>query len=348
MMNLNVARHGIRQWKAVFLLSIVAPFIYNTIYSSELHLNNGDRITGEVTRRAEGKIYFQSPLLGLLIINETDAVVMESPETPVESLAGLPPAIEQVKLKEGDPQKPSVAKRVADQKEKWKGKLEFGYQTQSGRSSVLNYSARGEAERTKGVDSYRLSARYLYGESAEVLSTDRQDASFRWRHEISERVFGQTLSSYTSDRITGIELNAEQNAGLGYKFLQRERQKASVGAGVTMQYREAEGIEKGMNYLGEFFQDYTYKLNGRLTFLQDFNALYSPKGRVRSVTTTSLGLPLDEQAENFKIRFNSTLQGKLSERISLNLRYEYEYDNAILDKNERADRRVTSSLGYSF
>jgi putative salt-induced outer membrane protein YdiY len=55
-----------------------------------------------------------------------------------------------------------------------------------------------------------------------------------------------------------------------------------------------------------------------------------------------------EEAENYKVRFNSSLQGKLSERISLNLRYEYEYDNAILDKNGRTDRRVTSSLGYSF
>ena len=55
-----------------------------------------------------------------------------------------------------------------------------------------------------------------------------------------------------------------------------------------------------------------------------------------------------DEAENYKVRFNSTLQGKLSERISINLRYEYEYDNAILDENGRTDKRVTSSVGYSF
>lgn len=325
---------------SILLLALIRP-----AGATELHLQNGDKITGEVTRRAEGKIYFQSPVLGALIVNETDAVVIEVPETPVESLAGLPPSIEQVKLREADPQRPAPKK---SSEPKWKGKLEFGYQTQSGRSNVLNYSARGEAERTKGVNNYRFSARYLYGETSDVVTTDRQDASFRWRHEISERVFGQTLSSYTSDRVKGIDINVEQNAGLGYKFIQRERQKGSVGAGVTMQYREAEGIEKGMTYLGEFFQDYTYKLNGRLTFLQDFNALYSPDGRARSITNLATGLPLDEEAQNFKLRFNGTLQGKLSEHISLNLRYEYEYDNAILDKSERTDRRVTSSLGYSF
>ncbi len=331
----------------MFLTSLVGIFISAvTASAAELHLHNGDRITGEVKRRTDGKIYFLSPLLGELIIAEADAVVIEAPETPVESLAGLPPSIEQVKLRDADPKKPAPPKPPAAPK--WKGKLEFGYQTQSGRSSVLNYSGRGEAERTNGINSYKLSARYLYGESSEVVTTDRQDASFRWRHEISERVFGQTLSSYTGDRITGINLNLEQNAGLGYKFLMRERQKGSVGAGLTMQYRDAEGFEKGVGYLGEFFQDYTYKLNGRLTFLQDFNALYSPDGRTRSITTASSGTVLDDHAENFKIRLNATLQGKLSERISLNLRYEYEYDNAVLDKSDRTDKRVTSSLGYSF
>ena len=122
----------------------------------------------------------------------------------------------------------------------------------------------------------------------------------------------------------------------------------SVGAGLTFQYRDANGVEKGTAYLGEVFQDYTYKLNGRLTFLQNINVLYSPDGRSRALSSGASSTLFVDQAENYKVRFNSTLQGKLSERISLNLRYEYEYDNAILDRYGRTDRRVTSSLGYSF
>ncbi|MCB1103627.1 MAG: DUF481 domain-containing protein [Cephaloticoccus sp.] len=54
------------------------------------------------------------------------------------------------------------------------------------------------------------------------------------------------------------------------------------------------------------------------------------------------------EADNYKVRFNSTLQGKMSERISLNLRYEFEYDNAVLNKEARSDQRITSSVGYAF
>lgn len=329
--------------KYIYLIYAVA--LTAALPAAQLQLSNGDRITGELIRREDGKIHFRSSILGELIIAETDAVVMDTPETPVESLAGLPPDIEQVHLRDAESLRP-VAPIAASKP--WKGKLEFGYQNQVGRNSTLNYSARTEVERASQKNQYRLNARYLYGESNQLLNSDRRDASFRWRHQISERIFGQTLTSYSSDQISNIDLNAEQNAGLGYRILQGERQTGSVGAGMTVQYREAEGVEKGAAYLGEFFQDYTYKLNGRLSFLQNLNVLYSPDGRARILSSNTATALMSDAAENYKVRFGSTLQGKLSERISLNLRYEYEYDNAILDKNGRTDRRVTSSLGYSF
>lgn len=312
--------------------------------AAELQLSNGDRITGELIRREEGKIHFRSPILGDLIIAETDAVVIDTPDTPVESLAGLPPTIEQVDLRDAESVRPKSRARTRP----WKGKFEFGFQTQGGRHDSLNYSMRTELERKSERNHYRMSARYLYGESRQVVSSDRRDASFRWRHDISDRVFSQTVTSYSSDAVTNVDLNAEQNAGFGYELFDGEKQSGSIGAGLTLQYRESEGTEHGETYLGELFQDYTYKVNGRLTFLQNLNLLYSPDGRTRTLISAATSSIYRDEAENYKVRFNSTLQGKLSERISINLRYEYEYDNAILDENGRTDRRVTSSLGYSF
>jgi len=323
----------------LFAISLVA-----SLSAAELHLSNGDRITGELIRREDGKIHFRSPILGDLIIAETDAAVIETPETPVESLAGLPPAIEQVNLRDAE----SVRPAAKPARTPWKGKFEFGFQNQGGRHDALNYSMRAELERKSVRNQYRFSARYLYGESSQVVSSDRQDASFRWRHEISKRVFGQTVTSYSSDRITDIDLNAEQNAGFGYEVFQSEKQTGSIGAGLTAQYRKAAGADPGTTYLGEVFQDYTFKVNGRLTFLQNLNVLYSPEGRTRTLINAATSSLYRDEAENYKFRFNSTLQGKLSERISINLRYEYEYDNAILDENGRTDKRVTSSVGYSF
>lgn len=323
------------------LLLLVSPLASSK--AAELHFSNGDRISGEVVKRTDGKIHFLSPVLGNLIISETEAVIIETPDTPAESLAGLPPVIEQVRLRDADVPRPE--QRPAPPP-KWKGKLEFGFNNHSGRIEAKSLNLRGEATYVKKANNYRVNARYLYGETTGLITSDRRDAAFRWRRELSGKVFAQTATSYFSDRVARVDVNLEQNAGFGYKFLTQDRSTASVGGGLTLQYRDAAGVENGTTVLGEFFQDYSYKINGRLTFSQDLNALYSPDPRTRTVIAGASAL--SEEADNYKIRFNSTLQGKLSERISLNLRYEYEYDNAILLRENRSDQRVSSSLGYSF
>lgn len=345
------------RFRWAFLHAICLVFIFLTTYplvrAAELHLSNGDRVTGTVIMRVDGKIHFRSDFFGDLVVNEVDAAIVETPETPVESLSGLPPT--QKEPTKAKPQKPTAV-AAADTglitpapppPPKWKGKVEFGFFNQSGRSEINNTSIRAEAEKKAGIDSLRLTGRYLYGENNGSIASDRVDASFRWRRDMSQRVFSQTLSSYAKDRVTQIDLNLEQNGSLGYQLITTDRHKVNVGAGLTLQYRDAESIEPGLNYFGEVFQDYTYKINGRMTVSQALNALYSPNESARLINASTSNA-LTTEADNYKVRFNSTLQGKMSERISLNLRYEFEYDNAILNKEARSDQRITSSIGYAF
>lgn len=344
-------------------LTAIVFGINPSAHATELHLSNGDRVTGTVIMRVDGKIHFRSELLGDLVINEVDAAIVETPDTPVESLSGLPP--QQKVASKVQPKKQAKPTTVAAMTltpapaaatpppppppppPKWKGKMEFGFLNQSGRSEVNNTSIRVEAEKKIGIDNLRMTGRYLYGENNGAVASDRTDASFRWRRDMSQRVFSQMLTSYAKDRITQIDLNLEQNGSLGYQVFTTERHTMNLGGGLTMQYRDAVNLEPGLNYFGEVFQDYTYKINGRMTISQSLNALYSPNGndRLANAAAASTSLP---EGDNYKVRFNSTLQGKMSERISLNLRYEYEYDNAILDKEARSDQRITSSIGYAF
>lgn len=290
-----------------------------------LRLRNGDRVSGELLRRAEGKIYFRSPVLGEIAVKDTDAVVVAEPDTPVESLVGLPPDNPETTEPQGKP------------KERWRGTIELGYQQQSGRSNATSYSARADSERTAGNLDTKVSGRMLYGKQDDVVSTDRYDASLRFRYELSKRAFAQSLSSYNTDRVKGIDRNFEQNIGAGYRLFKSLRHEANIGLGATGQMRKADGITEDKKLLGEFFQDYTYHFSGRLSFLQDTNFQYSPK----YVSNGERDVP------NYRFRFNAALQGKISERVSLNLRYEYEYDNTVPFAAERQDQRITSSIGYS-
>lgn len=346
-----------------------------TACAAELHFRNGDRLTGELVRRDDGKIYFRSAVLGEVMVNEVDAAIVETAETPVESLAGLPPAPKTHAKSTtatapttpatggaGGPPANAVAASAAKPVEKtpagsttttakigrWKGKVEFGYQQQTGRQDALNTSVRADVEREGSVDTIKSSLRVLYGELNDRTTSDRADASFRWRHQLSPKVFGQAVTSYLTDNIKQIDQNYEQNVGIGYALLKRDRHVINLGGGLTGQYREAQGIEGGFAALGEFFEDYTYRFNGRLTFLQDMLAQYSPKSRDSYTIVNGTLTPTDGDEQNYKIRFNTTLQGKITERISMNLRFEYEFDNAIPNEDAKTDQRITSSLGYAF
>jgi putative salt-induced outer membrane protein YdiY len=303
-------------------------------------------MTGEFLGRKGGRIIFRSTLAGELSVSEQDAVVVEAPETPVESLVGIPPEGSQLPssnniansgLKAGKPKVPP-----------WRGKVEFGFQQQSGRNDTAQLSVRADAERKKGPDSYRFEGRLLYSQQYRATTSDRYDGFFRYRHELSERVFTQAQSSYSRDNVKQINNDVEQNIGLGYRVINRPRHTGNDGGGVALQYRDAEGVESGITYLGQAFEDYTYKLTGRMTVSQEMNVAYSPQSRNRLIYLNGNYVEADDSASNYRLRFNTSLQGKVTERLSLNLRFEYEFDNAILDPKAKIDQRVTTSLGYGF
>ncbi|HEY9155631.1 MAG TPA: DUF481 domain-containing protein [Opitutaceae bacterium] len=310
----------------------------------ELHFRNGDQITGTFVARREGYIIFRSPLLGEITVPESEAVLVETPETPVESLAGLPP--KDASLPKAVIKASGVG--VKPPKPVWHGKVEFGFDQQTGRTDGTNLSVRAEADKKSGPNTYHLEGRVLYSEQYGNKTTDNDNVLFRYRHDLSPNIFAQSQTSYSKDRLAQINDDAEQNVGLGYKLIDEARNKANIGAGATAQYRQATGIESGYTYLGEIFEDYSYKLTGRLTVTQNANVGYSPEARDRLVSVNGSTVATDESATNYRIRFNTALQGKMTEHISLNLRFEYEFDNAILDPHEKVDQRVTSSIGYGF
>lgn len=354
-----------------------ALFLPASLDAAQLILRNGDRITGEVVSRENGRITFRSPLLGDITVAEVDAAIDElagnqeaaNNTAMSESLAGLPPtqpstpepAVTKPASTAAAPPPPAVAQTprapppaapkasaapVNDParataarpvRPPWKGKVEFGFKQQSGRNDRVDFDFRADAERKLGLNSYRGNGRILYGKANDRIISDRQEASFRWRRDFSKTVFSQSLTSYNSDVVKRIEHNYEQNLGFGYRLLDRKAHIVNAGLGLTGQYRETTNALTDGFILGEFFEDYTYRINGRFTLLQDFLAQWSTKAS-----------PNNPEAQNYKLRFNAALQGRVTTKLSMNLRFEFEFDNSVANRSARTDQRISSSLGYAF
>jgi hypothetical protein len=188
----------------------------------------------------------------------------------------------------------------------------------------------------------------VLSESNGITSADRRDAGLRWRHEVNERWFSQAQTTYLDDAVKNIDLNLDQNVGMGYRWMNRDHAKANVGTGMTLQYRDAEGIESGFNEFAVLFQDLLWRFNDRFEFAQEAGALYSPKGRPLNPTSSG-NVEFDySDVPNYKFTFQSVLRGQLTKSMSVNLRYEYEFDNAVLNRDARSDQRISTSLGYVF
>ena len=351
----------LRKRQQLFLLLISAlVFVTGGYARDELRFPNGDRISGKVVSQEGGKIRFVAEMLGELEVPAAGVeVALDVPDTPVEALAGLPPAKEKP-VEPGTPARsqdvpaqvrpppPAAVTPAALAKDatRWKARIEAGFVQHSGRNNRVDLSLRADAERKVDRNQFRFEGRVLYAESAGTQTNDRRDGLFRWRHDLTDRMFGQTQTSAYTDEVKAVDVNAEQNVGLGYKLLQHDRHVLNVGAGVTAQYRESPISTDGWAYLIETFQDYTWRINGRITITQNASAFYSPPELGSRNIASSAANP--ESLGNYRLRFNSTLQGKVTDRISMNLRYEFEHDATIANPALRDDQRISSSIGYAF
>lgn len=363
-------------------LLLLASGLAPVCRAAELQLRNGDRVTGEITRRSEGRIHLQSAIFGNIVIPESDVTSILDPQIDGRNPTDLRPAATQstgpdpllvtkpaprsdgqevtgpgtslppAPLPSGttaaaNPAGSSAATSGAT-RGRWRGTVEFGFQQEAGRREGISTSLRADAERERGPNQLKVNVRSLYSQLDDQLISERSDASFRWRRQLSNRVFAQSVTSFLSDNVKEIDQNYEQNAGFGYALIKRDRHVVNVGGGVTGQVRDALKMSQGFAVLGEVFEDYSFRINSRLTFVQDFLAQYSPVSRGDYLLREGELVAASGELRNYRIRVNSALQGRVTDSISMNLRFEYDLDNTVIEQSAKADQRLISSIGYAF
>jgi hypothetical protein len=85
----EIARALRRSAVAVRLFGCLALVSVST-QAAELQLRNGDRLTGEIIRRADGRIHLSSMIFGNVVIAESDVVFVSDPKNPMDPSFGSP------------------------------------------------------------------------------------------------------------------------------------------------------------------------------------------------------------------------------------------------------------------
>ena len=298
-------------------------------------LANGDRLTGELVQETSTHVEVLHARLGLLKIPRAELQT---------AVAAQPTATEAPKAAQPAPAaQPPAATAVKPKVPKWKRQMDVGYAQQAGARDKQDLSLRFQLDGKRGENTYRATARLLQSEADNLTVTDRREADFRWRYDINKRLFTQALTTYVEDGVRKIDLSVEQQLGGGYRIVDGDRHKANVGLGAVAQYLDRVNTETQTALLGSFFQDYAYEMNSRLKLTQESSFMYSDTGALTTRSGTLVSAPT---AGSYRLKFNTGMQSKVTDRMSLNVRFEYDYDRSILDSELRADQRFTTSLGY--
>lgn len=340
-------------------LTALATFcILPVLHAETWILANGDRLTGILLAQDAQNLEIDHPQLGRLTVPRSalqpESAALAAAPTPAPAPAPAPAAAKPAAAAPSTPAtaKPAVA-RVDDAKKdarpKWTRSLEVGFIMQEGVKSTRDLNLRAQAEGRIGRSSIRGTARVTRSESEGLVTRDRDEADFRWRRDFNKRTFAQALTTYSSDDIRKVDLSLEQQLGGGYRLIDSDRHKVNVGLGAVVQQFEREGYEDQTALLGSFFQDYTLAWNSRFKVTQEASIQVADRSPVLARSGTSSTTTLNAPREGaYRFKLNTALQSKVTDEISLNLRFEYDYDHSIAEENLRADSRLTTSLGYSW
>ena len=307
--------------------------------ASVLVMPNGDRLTGHVVETKQGILYFYADALKSTVsLDANTAKILETEDSvkkPAVATASTTSTASEVKAPK--PKNP------------WKGKLELGYSEQTALGiHAVNLSVRAEETKTVKENEYLAKSRILYSNSAQIATAEQADASFRWRHTLSPLLFSQSESSFNKDRIQLINYRFEQNVGLGFKVLEDPRKAVNVVFGITGENLRATGVEGGFSYLGKASEDFSYKFNSRIKFTQDASIEYSPLMQNHNGLIPSLTQQVSTSIAEYNYKILTNLESKITNALSYNLRFEYEYNNATLDPAARAEQKFVSALSYGF
>ena len=319
-----------------------------------LEFKNGDRLTGKLIREENGTIYFNSDILGEISLPDSaaklhieskvevdapDTMSIEEsatpkPETPGEETSATTPSSKRKRKLPYGGKMIRIFSFLYPLK-KWDSNLFLGFNIQSGEREKQDISFRYDSQYETEKSEFKLDARYSYGfqkdNGRKTKNSDRYSATFRWRRDLSERLFLQTTSDILKDLVKDIDEEYNQSVGAGWRILNKPRMKASITPAATARYQVLSGRAKEIDFLTTVFQDFSLQLNEKFTFYEETNFSIDPS-----------------DTNVFSYEMLTKFEARISKRMNFNIRWEFDFDNNLAPGVDNSQQRFLFGLELDF
>ena len=315
------------------------------LLADDVHLKNGNRLSGVIVSMSEGKLVLETDFAGRLIIDwshverlATDAPltlvladgttlrgIPASGETPGRLMLGVEAAPVELHLLAAinPPEEPPV---------KFSGRINVGLNKASGNTD--KESGHVDADVSARTTNHRLTVGGAYNRASDNNRKSEDNASgySQYNFFLTEKLYLYLNGLAGRDTFKDINLRTAVGPGVGYQFFEGERMNLSIEAGpsyVRTDYDQAEDQHSASGRWAVKFDRFFFEKLVQYYFTHEGFISASDTSDVFMFTRTGLRFPI---------------RGGLS----LNAGFEWDWDNIPAEGADKSDYRYILSIGYGF
>ena len=341
-------RYRVRVIAVCLLLSIQAG------YGDELHLKNGDRLTGKVVQLVAGKMLFKSDIAGDMTVDLSNIETLNTDE-PIEvhlkdgtsfnqkvlsagagrfSVEGAE-ALRAQEFAVGDivsinpPPKPVP---------KWTGDISAALALTRGNTKTETISASLNLMKRTDNDRTTINADYAKGKQVDRNTGQKEVIEDWWRAKgkydyfLSKKLYAYVDGRYEKDAIADLERRVIIGGGAGYQWIESPDMNFSTEVGIASLYEKYDNMGAGNSELSaQLGYHFDAKITETVSFTNDLTYYPSLEKFSDYFLTTTAGIRAD-----------------FTERMFATFKTIFNYDDTPAMGSHSTDVKYFLGLGYRF
>jgi putative salt-induced outer membrane protein YdiY len=230
------------------------------VWADEVYFKNGDRLSGEIVRLADGKLLFQSRVAGEVSVNLSEVQTLSS-DAPIEvhladgTVLHQPVTVaepNQFAIERGEALRAQTFELAnvvsinpaAKPTPKWTGSISGSLTSSHGNTKAdsmagsVNVARRSEKDRTTGSADYARREQEDPDTGIENTTENWWRAKAQYDYFFSKKFFGFLNGRYEKDAIAMLDRRVVVGGGAGYQWIEAEQTNFSTSLGLASLYEK--------------------------------------------------------------------------------------------------------------
>jgi putative salt-induced outer membrane protein YdiY len=334
---------------AIGLFAFVFGFAIATACADEVHLKNGNLLSGKLVSVVDGKLELETDYAGKLTIDwgQVERISTDQPLTVVlndgSTLTGtIRPSTASGRMELSTPSlsDPTVVEFAnvkalnppVEPAIRLSGRINVGLNKSSGNTDSESGHADAEFVARSEKNRFTVGGSYNRREDDNRKTEDNATGHLKHDYFLTRQIYWYVNGMLETDEFKDINLRTTAGTGLGYQFFEGEDMNLSVEAGpsyVNTDYDQEEDQDSAAGRWAVRFD--------RFFFEKLFQYYFSNEGFI-SVSDTSDVFMFTQTGLRFPLRSG----------FSVNAGFEWDWDNEPAQDADKSDYRYILSLGYGF